>query len=320
MHMQVRTVPRTGSLGSARKSAFRIVRLLLALGLVAGMGYLGWRALTMVVADQAYMNADIVPVRAPMAGELRMAGLEPGAKIEAGTPLLRIDNPEFANSPIASELNRMQELIERLRVECEEAEVRLPTIEKIHLHATALKRDKLMSPVQFMEEDAKLIVAKASVQKRRGQLALAETRRAALEQQAAALQSKSLAAPFDGVVWSASARDGASIQTHETVLQLVDPKRVWVEAFLPERHAGKFRVGMMVAVRLLNDHRALKGRVESVRAGVGRIPVGNSVAVAPGEFAQRRIALRVRLESENPFPSTEFYGVGRSVAIELPIE
>ena len=320
MHMQVKTVSRTGSLGSRRKSAFRTVRFLLAMSLVVGMGYLGWRALTLVTTDQAYINAEIVPVRAPMAGELHMAGIEPGTKIEGGSPLLRVENTEFANSQIAAELNRMQELIERLRFECEEAEVRLPKMEEIHQHAAALKRDKLMSPVQFMEEEAKLILAKASVEKRRAQIALAENRRVALEQQATALQTKSIAAPFDGVVWSSSAQDGSSVQTHETVLQLIDPKRVWVEAFLSERHAGKFRVGMSVTVRLLDDRRALQGRVESVRAGVGRIPVGNSAAVAPGEFAQRRIALRVRLESENPFPATEFYGVGRSVAIELPTE
>ena len=318
MHMQVKTVSRTGDIGSGRRAVFRTLRVLLALGLVAGLAYMGWRALTVVVSDQAYINAEIVPVRAPIAGELHMAGMSSGANVEAGTPLLRLENAQFANTPMASELNRMQELIDRLRAECEEAEVRLPKLQEIHQHTAALKRDKLMSPVQFMEEDAKFTMAKASAEKRREQLALAEKRHEALERQAAALQSKTIHAPFDGVVWAASAQDGALVQAHEPVLQLIDPKQVWVDAYLPERHAGKFRVGMTVTVRLLDDRRALEGRVESVRAGVGRIPFGNAGAVAPGEFAQRRIALRVRLQSPNPFPASEFYGVGRSVALELP--
>ena len=318
MHMQVKPVSRTGAVGSARRTVFRTFRVTLALGLLAGLGYLGWRALTLVVSDQAYINAEIVPVRAPIAGELHMAGMAPGATVEAGTPLLRIDNPQFSSTPMASELNRMEELIERLRAECEEAEARLPKMEEIHQQAAALKRDKLMSPVQFMEEDAKFTTAKTSATKRREQLTLAGKRHDALEKQAAALQTKTLNAPFDGVVWATAAQDGALIQSHEPVLQLIDPKQVWVDAYLPERHAGKFRVGMTVTVRLLDDRRALEGRVESVRAGVGRIPFGNAGAVAPGEFAQRRIALRVRLESPNPFPASEFYGVGRSVALELP--
>ena len=318
MHMQVKTVTRTGVAGSGRRTVFRTVRVLLALSLMAALGYLGWRALTVVVSDQAYINAEIVPVRAPIAGELHMAGLLAGANVEAGTPLLRIDNAQFAGSPMAAELNRMQELIDRLRTECEEAEARLPKMGEIHQHVAALKRDKLMSPVQFMEEDAKFTMAKATADKRREQLALAQKRRDALEGQAATFQTKTLNAPFDAVVWATSAQDGALIQQHEPVLQLIDPQKVWVDAYLPERHAGKFRVGMIVTVRLLDDGRALDGRVESVRAGVGRIPFGNAGAVAPGEFSQRRVALRVRLESPNPFPASEFYGVGRSVTLELP--
>lgn len=318
MHMQVKAVPKTAKGGSPRRTFFRTFRLLLAVALLGGIGFLGWRALTVVVSDQAYINAEIIPLRAPIAGALHMQNVEPGSVVDAGTPLLQIDNPQFANTPMASELNRMQETVERLRAECEEAEARLPKMEQIYQRAATMNREKLMSQVQFMEEEVKLTSAKASAVKRREQLGLAEKRHARLEKQATTLQSMTVNAPFDGVVWAAPARDGAFVQPHETALQLIDPKHVWVDAYLPERHAGKFRTGMPVTVRLLDDQRTLQGRVESVRAGVGRVPVGNSGAVAPGEFAQRRIAIRVKLETANPFPASEFYGVGRSVALELP--
>ena len=318
MHMQVKAVPKMGKVGSARRSFFRTFRLLLAASLLGALGFFGWRALTVVVSDQAYINAEIIPLRAPIAGALHMKNIAPGGIVDAGTPLLQIDNPQFANTPMASELNRMQETIERLRAECDEAEARLPKLEQIYQRAATMNREKLMSPVQFLEEEVKVTTARASASKRREQLDLSEKRHAALDKQAAALQSMTVNAPFDGVVWAAPAQDGAFVQPHETALQLIDPKQVWVDAYLPERHAGKFSVGMPVTVRLLDDQRQLQGRVESVRGGVGRVPVGNSGAVAPGEFAQRRIAIRVRLESANPFPASEFYGVGRSVALELP--
>ena len=76
--------------------------------------------MTSVVSDQAYLNAEIVTVRAPIGGALEMEKLEPGQKVAAGTPLFRIANPRFADTAIASELRRMQELVERLRVECED--------------------------------------------------------------------------------------------------------------------------------------------------------------------------------------------------------
>ena len=318
MHMQVKAVPKTAKGGSTRRTFFRTFRLVLAVSLLGAIGFLGWRALTVVVSDQAYINAEIIPLRVPLAGALHMENVGPGTIVHAGTSLLQIDNPHFANTPMASELNRMQETVERLRAECEEAEARLPKLEQIYQRAATMNREKLMSQVQFMEEEVKVTTAKASVAKRREQLNLAEKRRAALEKQATAFQSMTVNAPFDGVVWAAPTQDGAFVQTHETALQLINPKHVWVDAYLPERHAGKFSVGLPVIVRLLDDQRTLQGRVESVRAGVGRVPVGNSGAVAPGEFAQRRIAIRVRLGTANPFPASEFYGVGRSVALELP--
>ena len=318
MHMQVKAVPKTAKGGSKRQTFFRTFRLLLAFALLGGIGFLGWRALTVVVSDQAYINAEIIPLRVPIAGALHMQNVEPGSVVDAGTPLLQIDNPHFGNTPMASELNRMQETVERLRAECEEAEARVPKMEQIYQRAATMNREKLMSQVQFIEEEVKLTSAKASALKRREQWSLAEKRHARLEKQASALQSMTVNAPFDGVVWAAPTQDGAFVQTHETALQLINPKQVWVDAYLPERHAGKFRVGTSVTVRLLDDQRTLQGRVESVRAGVGRVPVGNSGAVAPGEFAQRRIAIRVKLETANPFPASEFYGVGRSVALELP--
>ena len=78
MHQQVKPVRRVGETGSKRRTVFRTVRLFVALGLVAAMCYLGWRALTVVATDQAYITAEIVPMRAPIAGELRLKALEPG--------------------------------------------------------------------------------------------------------------------------------------------------------------------------------------------------------------------------------------------------
>jgi len=148
-------------------------------------------------------------------------------------------------------------------------------------------------------------------------LQLAEQRCAALEKQVAAIKESSVAAPFDGVVWAASQQEGALVQQNETVFQLINSKRLWVDAFLPERHAAKFQVGRSVKVRLVDGGQLLEGCVESVRAGVGRIPVGNTAVAAAGEFTQRRIAVRVRINSQNPFTASEFYGVGRSVTLEM---
>jgi multidrug resistance efflux pump len=317
MHMQINAVKPMNRGGAPRRAIFRGVRLLLAAALLCGIGYLAWRALTVVVSDHAYINADIVSMRAPIGGDVEMGGLAPGAPVSAGAALFHIHNPRFANSEVASELNRMQELVERLSVELDEAEVRLAKGREIFKHAIALNREKLIPPVQFLEEESKLEVLEVTGQRKREQLELTKARRDAIEKQVALMKETTLNAAFDGAVWAAPMPDGSRVERNEAVLQLVDPKRVWVDAFVSERHAEKFRVGMPVQVRLLDGGRTLHGRVEAVRAGVGRIACGNAAAVAPGEFTRRRVAVRVALEAENPFPAAEFFGVGRSVTIEL---
>ena len=126
MHMQVKPVRRPGQ-SSARRSVFRAIRLFVALGVVAGVCCLGWRAMTVVVSEQAYINAEIVSVRAPIAGELQTQGIESGQEVSAGTPLFRISNPRFADTMIASELSRMQELVDQIHhiLECRLAGQRL---------------------------------------------------------------------------------------------------------------------------------------------------------------------------------------------------
>ena len=114
-----------------------------------------------------------------------------------------------------------------------------------------------------------------------------------------------------------NARDGEEIEPRDVILKVMNPTQLWIDAFLPERHAEKLRAGMRVRFRVLDGGRMLEGRVESIRAGVGRIPYEGFNAVMPGEFTQRRVAVRVRIESPSPFPAEEFHGVGRSVVLQL---
>src|SRR5438093_12350374 len=44
------------------------------------------RAITTVQSDQAYLNAAITSLRAPIPGQLQLESLEPGTPVSSGTP------------------------------------------------------------------------------------------------------------------------------------------------------------------------------------------------------------------------------------------
>jgi multidrug resistance efflux pump len=134
-----------------------------------------------------------------------------------------------------------------------------------------------------------------------------------------ALQRKAaVAMPFDGVVWTVRGRNGVEVGAQESVAHVIDPRQLWVDAFVHEKHADKFQVGTQVVVRAVDGKETWTGHVESIRAGVGRIDPESFVAVPPGELLRRRVAVRVRLDTPPPFTASQFFGVGRSVVVSLP--
>ncbi len=87
------------------------------------------------------------------------------------------------------------------------------------------------------------------------------------------------------------------------------------EPFFAERFAQDLKPGLPAVVRSLDSVALWKGRLESMRAGVGRLAYDTTVAVPPPEMAKRQVAVRVEANWDQPFGATEFFGVGRSVQV-----
>jgi multidrug resistance efflux pump len=298
-----------------RRWFFRIVRLAVA-------GALGWAAVLLVQrhanvvsSDQAYLNGPITALRAPIGGVLRLESWEPGAEIQAGATLFRVDNLRFGNVEAMSQLNWIQELMDRLRVEHAEAELRLAQEVELFKYQEALFQDKIISRTVYLQEESKVALCRIAVNSKRDQLRAAAIRSQEIEKHLALQKQAVTTMPFDGVVWSVRAQDGSEVGGHETVLHVLDSKRVWVDAFVHEKHTGKFEVGTQLMVRAVDGAELWTGRVESIRGGVGRLDPEQFVAVPAGDLSRRRVAVRIKLDSANPFTASQFFGVGRSVKV-----
>jgi multidrug resistance efflux pump len=300
-----------------RRRLFRGIRLLLAGGLGVGAAYLLQRQLTEVRSDQAFLNAPLTALRASIGGELNMEPLAPGVMVRRGEPVFRVENPRFGNLEAMSQLNWIQELADRLRAESAEAELRHARQEQIFQHHAGLFQEKLISRLDYLEEEAKVALCQSAVAQKREQLRAAEARRAEVERHLALQQQAVTTMPFDGVIWSVRSQHGGEVGAQETVLHVLDPRRAWVDAFLHEKHVDKFRTGTAVLIRAVDSRETWRGRVDSVRAGVGRMDPESCVAAPAGDLSRRRIAVRVKLDSPPPFSASQFFGIGRSVVVTL---
>ena len=300
-----------------RRSLFRCVRLVLTAAVLGGAGTYVRHMVISAISDQAYINAEMTMLRAPIEGQLQLDSIRPGTVIFQGASLFSIRNPRFGNQEVNSQLNFLRELTERLRAEADEASVRCRQQEQVYRVHEKLHEEKLISHLEFIDEQTKLAMARAALTNKLVQASQAEARAHEAARQVDLQKEALVQMPFDGVAWTVPAKDGAQLAAHDPVLQVIDPRRIWVDAFFHERHANKLHPGALVSIRALDGKESWQGRVESIRAGVGRIAYENFTAALPGDGGSRRVAVRVAMESRNPYGASQFFGVGRSVVVSI---
>ncbi len=146
-------------------------------------------------------------------------------------------------------------------------------------------------------------------------------------------QQATIPSPTNGIVWSVESKAGEYVEPSTPILEVLNCQNRWVEAFFSERNAEKIYPGKPVKVRLLGAEadKVISGRVESVRAGSGRVETGEDIAVPPPDSIRRQVAVRIKLDEitgQSPFvlaqnqeinstdvDSVQFCSVGRSTEV-----
>jgi multidrug resistance efflux pump len=311
-----RAVPAAATV-SRRQLIFRCVRLAIGGALLSSAVVYTRTTLTTATSEQAYINGEITALRAPIAGQLRLEPMDSGRLLPAGAVLFHVENSRFGNQEAASQLNWVTELAGRLTAERDEAAVRSRQQEEVYRLNQKLFEEKLISRLALLEEETKLALARTVMTNKETLAAQAQDRCRDVKRQVELQKAAIVTMPFEGAAWAVSAKNGAEVSTHETVVEVIDPKRIWVDAFFQERHAQKLAVRSRVTVRALDGSMRCGGTVEWIRGGVGRIPSEGAAAVSAGDYTRRRVAVRVRLDGDCTFEASEFFGVGRSVVVTV---
>jgi multidrug resistance efflux pump len=141
-----------------------------------------------------------------------------------------------------------------------------------------------------------------------------------LDQQLNLQKFAQVEAPIAGVVWAMPNQigNGKTVASNESLIQVLDCNQTWVDTFVSERELPHLKIGDAVTVTMLGD-RAQKftGRIQAIRAGVGRVAPGTDVAVPPPPQSQRQVGVQVGWEN-NPAitqQAAQFCGVGQSVEV-----
>ena len=141
--------------------------------------------------------------------------------------------------------------------------------------------------------------------------------RAALQYEQTLLNHHVLKAPFDAVIVERHAEAGTVVRAGDVIFTLMDPKTVWVQAYIDEGRAGELAVGQSAEIRLRSlPHSVFSGVVARIGIESDRVNEERRVwitcsdcpgQVFLGEQAEVRITTAV-LESAVLVPEIAVHG------------
>jgi multidrug resistance efflux pump len=295
---------------------FRKLRVLLLAGVLFGLVYFLWANLFFIHSSKAYINGDILHLRAPIPGIVSLEELQPGIRLTQGMLVFTVKNSLYGNMEILNRyitllsLRQSEELkLSQDRAQCAQygrdyararklyaaggesrQELERLRMQKMILEKTIPLRDAFLSVILPLLHDAR--------------------------DQTQSSQHAQVKAPYDGVVWGVTVESGERVAANDSVLEMITADRLWVDAFFSERYASKLKPGKIVNIGIKGMSHHWEGEILSVRAGVGRVIFDRSV-VEPPPLVQRQLAVRIRMKNPVNFSSNEFFGLGRSVVVRL---
>ncbi len=101
--------------------------------------------------------------------------------------------------------------------------------------------------------------------------------------------------PISGILWRQLAHNAEYVGSGQSVEQLLNCKQRWVDTSVDERDLKLLHPGTPAKLELYGSDRVLHGWVRQIRSGMGRVTVGDEVAVPVPPNTPRTSQVRVEL-------------------------
>jgi multidrug resistance efflux pump len=124
-----------------------------------------------------------------------------------------------------------------------------------------------------------------------------------------------LDAPIDAVIWRVLARVGDTLRADQPVLRLVNCRTRWVTTYVSEADLKRLKIGSRTRIDLIGEELDLRGKVDLIRSGVGRLSGSNDEPVPLPINLARESQVRVRIDSDVPAPPRKLCFVGYSARV-----
>jgi membrane fusion protein (multidrug efflux system) len=312
----------------------------LIIAAIAGSSWYGYHWWTVgrffESTDDAYVGGDVTAISPHVAGFISEVLVTDNQYVQAGQPLIRLDNRDFqaAADHAAAVLGQRKAALDSLRAReslqqstiqqavsdldakvaqadfAKEEEERYRTLV---LSSAGTARDAQRAASQLREARAAVTAARAGVEAARQQLNVLDAQVAeavaAVKQAEADLETARLnlayteiRSPIDGYVGNRAAQVGAYVAAGGYLLTVVPTHGLWIDANFKEDQLGRMQPGQAVLVvgDVMPDH-VFRGRILSLAPGTGAIFSVIPPENATGNFTKivQRVPVRIMLEGDD---------------------
>jgi HlyD family secretion protein len=281
----------------------RIIALAVALVVVVALLAVGWMAFVRPVGVEVAGPARDVAIQVfglgtvearitskvgfKVAGVLTDLRADVGDRVSKGAVLARLDDREqraqVARSKAAVE--QAEANLQKANASVQKAQANYENAKRISERRQALVQSKSASIETAETAQAVRDAALGDLKLAKSDVAVANAAisdaKAQEQQQEVTLDFHTLTAPYDAMVTTRLKDLGAALAASEPVFTLVDPKTIWVLAFIDESKAGEIKVGEPAEIVLRSHpHQRLAGKVARIEPESDRVNEERRIEVA----------------------------------------
>lgn len=202
----------------------------------------------------------IYSITAQTGGKILSLRTDEGEWVKKGDLLVTLDSVDIPQlleeSKIAvekakSEYLATQKELESLFAQKKLAQITYVRYEKLKEHSFASKAEYDKAKADLDVVDAQIAVTQAHIASAKMEINRAQKGVDALLEK---LSRYKVYAPVDGYVISRSVEVAQNVLPSQSIFQIVDPKSVWVKAYIDEKISGSVKVGQKASIQLRSQH------------------------------------------------------------------
>ena len=230
---------------------------------------------------------DIYSINAQTGGKILSIMTDEGEWVKKGDLLVTIDSVD-----IPELLQEAKIAVEKANSELEATKKELKSLnaQKELLYLTykryaKLKKQAFVSQAEYDKAKAEYDAIKAQIEATKSHINSAKTEVKRAKKGVEALQTKEsrfkIYAPVDGYVISKDAQVSQTVTPSQPILKIVDPKTVWIKAYIDEKLSGDIKVGQKATITLRSHEKEkFSGIVKRIVAQSDAITQEREVNVA----------------------------------------